>query len=252
MTALLRAEKVTKRFAGITAVDDMELAVDAGEVVAVIGPNGSGKSTMLNCIAGVVTPDQGRILFREREITGAAPFRIAQAGIGRTLQVIRVFPELTVIENLLVAFQEHQDDSFLGRLFETRRIRAREREGVERARSLLAWMGLDVKEDQRAFTLSYGQRKLLSFAAALIADPKVLLLDEPMAGVNPTVIRRLTDRIVDLSRRGKAIVIVEHNVGVVMRLATRVVVMHHGRKLAEGTPADVRANQTVIDAYFGA
>jgi ABC-type branched-subunit amino acid transport system ATPase component len=251
VTAKLRAVDVGKRFGTLTAVARMDLTVESGEVVAIIGPNGSGKSTMLNCIAGTLLPDRGRILLDDRDITGLAPFRIARAGIGRTLQVVRVFPELTVLDNLLVAYQEHQGDGLIARLVGSRGVRAREREGVERARQLLAWVGLDAKEQQLGGTLSYGQRKLLSFAAALIPDPRLLLLDEPMAGVNPTVIRRLADRIAQLASQDKAVVIVEHNVGVVMRLATRVVVMHHGEKLAEGSPAEVRANPTVIDAYFG-
>jgi ABC-type branched-subunit amino acid transport system ATPase component len=249
--ALLEVRGLVKRFLGVTAVDQVDLAVDSGELVSLIGPNGSGKTTLFNCVTGYLGADGGRVLFRGRDLTGAAPHRVARLGVARTFQQVSVFPRLSALENLLVFLQQHQEEHLLARLLRTPRLRRLEAEAVERARRLLVLVGLAEKADATAGSLSYGQRKLLAFAGALMSDPDLLLLDEPAAAVNPTMINQLKDHILDLHRHGKTVVLVEHNMDVVMDLSQRVVVLDHGQKIAEGPPDAIRRDARVIEAYFG-
>jgi len=249
--ALLEIRGLTKRFLGVTAVDGVSLSVERGELVSLIGPNGSGKTTLFNCITGYLPSDAGTIAFRGDDVTGAPPHRMSRLGIGRTFQLVSVFPRLTVLENLLVFLQQHQEESFFGRLARSSRLRRLERAAVERARALLALVGLGEREGTPAGNLSYGQRKLLAFAAALMPDPELILLDEPAAAVNPTMINQMKDHIRMLHGQGKTILLVEHNMEVVMDISQRVVVLDHGQKIAEGTPEAIRRNPDVIEAYFG-
>ena len=248
---LLEVRGLVKRFQGVTAVDAVDLSVDAGELVSLIGPNGSGKTTIFNCVTGYLPADGGRVLFRGQDLTGAPPHRVARLGLGRTFQQVSVFARLSVLENLLVFVQQHQEESLLARLVRTPRVRALEREAVERARVLLDLVGLDARADAPAGSLSYGQRKLLSFAATLMPDPEMLLLDEPAAAINPTMINQMKEHILALNRQGKTVLLVEHNMDVVMDISRRVVVLDHGQKLAEGTPEAIRRDPRVIEAYFG-
>ncbi len=249
--AILEIRGLTKRFLGVTAVDAVSLAIEPGELVSLIGPNGSGKTTLFNCITGYLPSDGGTITFRGRDVTGAPPHRMSRLGIGRTFQLVSVFPRLSVLENLLVFLQQHQEESFFGRLVRSPRLRGLETAAVERARVLLALVGLGEREAMPAGNLSYGQRKLLAFAAALMPDPDLILLDEPAAAVNPTMINQMKDHIRMLHRQGKTILLVEHNMEVVMDISQRIVVLDHGQTIAEGTPAAIRRNPAVIEAYFG-
>jgi len=249
--ALLEVRGLVKRFLGVTAVDQVDLAVDSGELVSLIGPNGSGKTTLFNCVTGYLGADGGRVLFRGRDLTGAAPHRVARLGVARTFQQVSVFPRLSALENLLVFLQQHQEEHLLARLLRTSRLRRLEGQAVERARRLLELVGLTEKSDIAAGSLSYGQRKLLAFASALMSDPELLLLDEPASAVNPTMINKLKDHILGLHRQGKTIVLVEHNMDVVMDISQRVVVLDHGQKIAEGPPEAIRRDARVIEAYFG-
>jgi ABC-type branched-subunit amino acid transport system ATPase component len=249
--ALLEIRGLVKRFLGVTAVDQVDLAVEPGELVSVIGPNGSGKTTLFNCVTGYLAADGGRVLFRGRDLTNVAPHRVARLGVARTFQQVSVFPRLSALENLLVFLQQHQEEHLLARLLRTRRLRRLEAEAVERARRLLDLVGLTDKADAGAGSLSYGQRKLLAFAAALMPDPDLLLLDEPAAAVNPTMINQMKDHILALHRQGKTVLLVEHNMEVVMDISQRVVVLDHGQKIAEGSPEAIRRDSRVIEAYFG-
>jgi ABC-type branched-subunit amino acid transport system ATPase component len=249
--ALLEIRGLTKRFLGVTAVDSVSFAIERGELVSLIGPNGSGKTTLFNCITGYLPSDSGTITFRGSDVTGAPPHRMSRLGIGRTFQLVSVFPRLSVLENLLVFLQQHQEESFFGRLVRSPRLRGLESAAVERARTLLALVGLGEREAMPAGNLSYGQRKLLAFAAALMPDPELILLDEPAAAVNPTMINQMKDHIRMLHGQGKTILLVEHNMEVVMDISQRIVVLDHGQKIAEGPPEAIRRNPEVIEAYFG-
>ena len=249
--ALFEARGVTKRFLGVTAVDAVDLTVDAGELVSLIGPNGSGKTTLFNCVTGYLAPDAGRVLFRGHDVTGVAAHRIARLGLGRTFQLVSVFPRLSALENLLTFLQQHQEESVVARLVRTPRVRRFEAAAIDRARTLLESVGLAARANAPAGSLSYGQRKLLAFAAALMPDPDLLLLDEPAAAVNPTMIQQMKEQIRALHRQGKAVLLVEHNMDVVMDISQRVVVLDHGQKIAEGPPEAVRRDAKVVEAYFG-
>jgi ABC-type branched-subunit amino acid transport system ATPase component len=248
---LLEVHGLVKRFLGVTALDGVDFSIEPGELVSLIGPNGSGKTTLFNCVTGYLTPDHGRVLFRARDVTRAAPHQVARLGLGRTFQQVSVFGRLTALENLLVFLQQHQEEQLVARLLRTPRLRRLEGQAIERARMLLDLVGLGERAEALAASLSYGQRKLLAFAAALMSDPDLLLLDEPAAAVNPTMINQMKNHIVALHRQGKTVLLVEHNMDVVMDISRRIVVLDHGQKIAEGPPEVIRRDPRVIEAYFG-
>ena len=250
--AVLEVIGLGKRFAGVDALDGVSLSVAPGELVGIIGPNGSGKTTLFDCVAGAVTPDRGRVRLDGEDITGQPAHRAARRGLGRTFQAARVFPRLTVREHLLGALQEFQPDGFAARLLRLPAAVRAEAEADRRARELLRWVGLAETADRPAASLSYGQRKLLAFAMALVPVPRLLMLDEPMAGVNPVLVDQLTRHIRELHAEGRTVLLVEHNLRVVMTLCQRLVVLDHGQKIAEGPPEAVREMPAVVDAYFGA
>jgi len=249
--ALLEVRGLIKRFLGVTAVDGVDLAVEPGELVSLIGPNGSGKTTLFNCVTGYLAADGGRVTFRGHELSGAPPHRVARLGVARTFQQVSVFPRLSALENLLVFLQQHQEEQLLARLLRTPGVRRLEAQAIERAHRLLDLVGLGDRAGAPAGSLSYGQRKLLAFAGALMSDPEMLLLDEPAAAVNPTMVNQMKEHILALHRQGKTVVLVEHNMDVVMDISQRIVVLDHGQKIAEGPPAAIRRDARVIEAYFG-
>ena len=251
LAPMLRTRGVSKRFMGVTALDAVDLDVYPGELLTLIGPNGSGKSTLFNCITGFVRPDVGEVTFRDKDITALRPDQIARTGIARTFQEVRVFPTLSVLENLLLVAQQHQEDDLLQRFLHTRRIRRFEAEATEKADSLLDIVGLTRLRDEPSGNLSYGQRKLLEFAGALIAEPELIMLDEPAAAVNPAMIRAMTQHIQTLNAAGKTFLLVEHNMDMVMEISHRIVVLDIGKKIAEGSPAEIQNNAEVQEAYFG-
>jgi branched-chain amino acid transport system ATP-binding protein len=243
--ALLEIRDLTKHFFRLSALSGVSLSVEPGELLGVIGPNGSGKTTLFNCVTGVLAPSGGHVLFRGEDITGRSPDIVYQRGVARTFQLIQLFPEMTVLENMLVAAQE-RTGTLLSRL-----LRREETKETARARELLEFLGIARLEDNLASNLSYGQQKLLDFGMALMPDPQLILLDEPMAGVNPTMIKNLMGHILELNGRGYTFVVIEHNMEVVMSLCRRIVVLSQGERIAEGTPAEIADNPLVLDAYFG-
>lgn len=248
---LLEVRKLTKHFAGVTALLDVDIDVYPGELLSLIGPNGSGKTTMFNCISGLLKIDTGSVRFKGADITRKRPDQIARLGLRRTFQDVRNFPNMTVMDNLLMAIQQQQEDNLIARAFRTPRIQEYEAIAYERARDVLELTELTRVKDQVAGSLSYGQRKLLEFACALMPDPDLILLDEPAAAVSATMITRMKAYIRELNQQGKTFLVVEHNMKVVMDLSQRIIVLDHGQKIAEGTPDMIRSDQKVLEAYFG-
>ncbi len=242
--SLLAATAVSKAFGGVQALDNCSITVEKGSLTGLIGPNGSGKTTLFNVMTGYETVDAGEVAFAGKPITNATPDRVFQLGVGRTFQLTRIFPRLTVLENMHVAAQRQGWRALFGRWSSSGEH--------QRALELLDFVGLTRLKDVPARNLSYGQKKLLEFAYVLVAEPEVILLDEPAGGVNPTMIRYLTERIRELNERGVTFLMVEHNMEFVMGLCDRVVVMNHGETIADGDPETVRNDQQVLEAYLGA
>jgi len=251
VSASLQVRGVVRAFGGVRAVDDATFEVEAGSITGLIGPNGAGKSTLFNCISGFLRPQSGRVLLDEKRIDGRAPHRVARAGLVRTFQTPRALTRMTVLENVMLAAPRQGGERLAGSLFSG--ARRREREVRVRAVELLQLVRLDGEASALAGTLSGGQRKLLDLVRALMAEPRILLLDEPMAGVSPTLRVELLDHILALRERdGLTLLIVEHDLDFVMRASDRVIVMNDGRVIAQGLPEEVRADERVVDAYLGA
>jgi neutral amino acid transport system ATP-binding protein len=242
MTPNLETVELTKAFGGVTALDGATVSFKHGKVNALIGPNGSGKTTFFNCVTGMIRPDSGRASYRGEDITGKAPHRIARAGIGRSFQLCRIFPRMTVLENLLVAVRS----AGLARLRSSR-----DPEAIERARGWLARVGIEHLERIEARNLSYGQQKLLELAGVLMADPETILLDEPAGGVNPALLDRIATLVRQLNEEGRTFLVVEHNMDLVMSLSDHVIVFDRGRPIAEGPPDAVKSDPRVLEAYLG-
>jgi branched-chain amino acid transport system ATP-binding protein len=249
----LRVQNLRKEFGGITAVDDTSFSVEQGSLTGLIGPNGAGKSTSFNCIAGVYNPTSGQVYFQDEEITGLEPHQIANRGLVRTFQIARELEEMTVLENLMLAPRGQLGESLLRSVLPGLRdnVVAQETELRGRVWEMLELFEIDHLAGEYAGNLSGGQRKLLEMARALMTDPEMLLLDEPLAGVNPTLEEKLLDRIHELREAGYTFLLVEHDMDVIMNNCEHVIVMHRGKVLAEGDPEDIRNNEQVIEAYLG-
>jgi branched-chain amino acid transport system ATP-binding protein/neutral amino acid transport system ATP-binding protein len=249
--ALLQITDVTRTFYGIHALNGVNLAVEPGRVIGLIGPNGAGKTTLFNCISGVVPPDSGQIRFGGRDITGWRPDRITRAGLVRTFQIARGCPRLTVLENLLLYGQDQPGEAVLPALLRTRAARLREQDLLRRARDIAARLRLAAVLDNTAAALSGGQKKLLEIGRALMAEPKLILLDEPTAGVNPTLAREIGDRLREIASGGTTVLLIEHQMDMIARLCDHVIVMAEGRRLTEGSFTAVAADARVQEAYMG-
>ena len=252
MSALLEVRGLTKWFGGLQAVDDVSLTIEQGQIVGLIGPNGAGKTTLFNLISGVLAPNRGEVLFGGQRISGLAMHEISRRGLVRTFQLPRLWAAFTVLENVSVALHVHANVSFWDALLRPGRSRRREDVLIERARDILRLVGLAEREQEQAAALSHGLQRLLQIAVGLAPDPRMLLLDEPVTGMNHTEVEQVMHVIHQLSReRGITTLLVEHNMQAVMSVCHRVAVLNFGRKIAEGTPDEVASNREVVKAYLG-
>lgn len=248
---ILSATGLSKNFGGLRAVDNAQIHVKRGSITGLIGPNGAGKTTLFNLLSNFIRPDKGEVILSGKPIHHLRPDRIALQGCVRTFQVARVLSRLTVLENMLLAAQNQTGENFVQLWFQRGQIRQQERENKERAMEILDSVGLIAKAHDYAGALSGGQRKLLEMARALMVNPKLVLLDEPAAGVNPTLIGQICQHIVNWNQQGVSFLIIEHNMDVIMTLCHHVWVLAEGTNLADGTPEEIQTNSQVLEAYLG-
>ena len=251
MSAILRVADLRKAYAGVHALDGVSLAVEAGSITGLIGPNGSGKSTAIDCISGFQKLDSGKVVLAGNDITGQPAHHIARAGLMRTFQTVRIYERLSLRDNLAIAAQQFDEATFVDEFFRTRRYREAVEASEMRARELVELIGLRKYYEIETGILSYGQKKLVALASALMPRPKIVVLDEPVAGVNPSRIREIEEALRQLNRAGETFLIVEHNVEFITNLCHQVIVLEQGRKLTEGTAAEIHTDSRVLEAYLG-
>jgi len=249
--SLLRIENLSKEFGGVHAIEDLSFSVDPGTIFSIIGPNGAGKTTLFNLMTGVYAPSAGRVLFRDQPVTGRKPFELAALGMSRTFQNLQIFFNMTALENVMVGHHLHLDRRLLPSLLTLPSLRRRDREARDFCVGLMEFVGLSRYLEAEAGQLPYGALKRLEIARALAARPRLLLLDEPAAGLNATESREIDEVIKRIAASGVTVVLVEHDMKMVMGISDHILALDYGRKLAEGSPAEVRANPEVIAAYLG-
>ncbi|CAB4685335.1 MAG: ATP-binding cassette domain-containing protein [Actinobacteria bacterium] len=250
--SVLQADNISVKFGGLVAVDDVSFDIPTGGVVSLIGPNGAGKTTFFNVLTGLYKPTSGTVTFDDKNITAKPPHKIAQAGVARTFQNIRLFGLMTAEENVMVAMHSHLKSGIISTILGTKKQRTEERESKKTARELLEFVGIGSTADQFARNLSYGDQRRLEVARALALKPKVLLLDEPTAGMNPQESKTFVDFVYRVrDEKDVSILLIEHDMSVVMKVSERITVLDRGQKIAEGTPAEIKSNKRVIEAYLG-
>ncbi len=249
---MLEVRNLSMRFGGLLAVDQVSLDVQEHEIVSIIGPNGAGKTTVFNCMSGFYSPTGGQILFEGKEIQGTPDYRISRMGLVRTFQHVRLFGKMSVVENLLVAQHRHLNTNLLSGLIKTPNYREKERKSLDRAAYWLNRVGLLDLANRDAGNLAYGQQRRLEIARCMVTEPKLLMLDEPAAGLNPAETRELNELIISLKEDYRvSVVLIEHDMSLVMEISDRINVINQGRPLASGTPEEIRRNDDVIKAYLG-
>ena len=248
---LLEIKDINVKFGGVTALNNVNLHVNEGEIAALIGPNGAGKTTVCNIVTGYYTPTSGNVILDGESISGLRPYKIARKGLGRTFQNIRLFGDMTAAENVATAADSLNKSGLVGALFGVPRSRRDEKDSMEKAHELLRFIGLDHRAEQMAKNLPYGDQRRLEIARALALNPKVLLLDEPAAGFNPQEKVELGELIRKIRDRGFAVLLIEHDMSLVMKISDRISVLDFGQKIAEGAPSEIQNSQRVIDAYLG-
>ncbi|MFQ5838527.1 MAG: ABC transporter ATP-binding protein [Thermoplasmata archaeon] len=247
----LSVREVRKHFGGVKAVDGCDMEIEDQSIMGLIGPNGAGKSTLFNVIAGLLRPDYGMIRFNGHRIDGLPAYRVVKYGIVKTFQIPRGFENITVLENMMLAYQGHLGETLWRVFFQPKKVASKEREVEEKAMVILEMLEIDSLANDFAKNLSGGQKKLLELGRALMTDPDLVLLDEPVAGINKVLAEKLLRRLDELRQDGMTFFLIEHDMDVVMNRCDRIIVMHNGRKLAEGTPSEVKSNKVVIDSYLG-
>lgn len=247
---MLKVCNLSRSFGGIKAVQDCSFTVDKNSITALIGPNGAGKTTVFNLITGFIRPDNGTIRYRNRSLVGMRPFQVSNLGMTRTFQLIRLFPKLTVMENLLLA-ERHSGESLLNIFLRPHMVKREERKKQRRCVKYLKLVGLEKKEQALAENLSYGQQKLVEIARVLATGADIILLDEPVAGVNPTMRKHIKEVLRRLKKEGKTILLIEHDMPFVMDVCEKVIVLDHCKEIAVGTPKEVMRNKKVLEAYLG-
>lgn len=249
--ALLEVSGLTKRFGGLAAVEDLDFIIHDGELLSIIGPNGAGKTTLYNLLTGFYRPTSGRITFNGADITGFRPHRIARSGISRTFQMTHIFQQSTVLDNLIIGRASHARTGILGSLLGTSAAGQEKKKAIENAREIISFVGLADQQDKTAGNLSEEARKRLSIGLALAAEPKLLLLDEPAAGINLEEMSGLMDLIGRIRKSGITVCLIEHRMRMVMSISDRIIVLYYGRNIASGTPEEVANNKEVVKAYLG-